>query len=89
MGRAGFGILLGLLFALLPAFAGAGFPAFAGTGALPVAKRTLKDQSPIYEIAIAYPQTGDAAIDADILATVQRIARQRRNRDGAGIQIRS
>jgi uncharacterized protein YecT (DUF1311 family) len=66
MGRAVFGILAGLLLVLLPAFAGA--------GALPVAKRTLKDRNAIYEIAIAYPQTGDAAIDADILSTVQRIA---------------
>lgn len=74
MGRAGFGILLGLLLVLLPAFAGTGSPAFAGAGALPVAKRTLKDRNAIYEIAVAYPQTGNAAIDADILATVQRIA---------------
>jgi len=72
MGRAVFGILVGLL--LTPAFAGAGSPAFAGTGALPVAKRTLKDQSPIYTIAIAYPRTGDARIDADILTTVNNNA---------------
>ena len=72
MGRAVFGILVGLL--LTPAFAGAGSPAFAAPGALPVAKRTLADKSAIYEIAIAYPRTGDARIDADILATVNKIA---------------
>ncbi len=66
MGRTVFGILVGLLLALSPAFAGA--------GALPVAKRTLADRNAIYEIAITYPQTGDAAIDADILKTVNRIA---------------
>jgi uncharacterized protein YecT (DUF1311 family) len=67
MGRAIFAILLGVLFAGDTAFA-------AAPGALPVKNRTLKDQSAVYAIEIAYPQTGNTAIDADIVTTVNRIA---------------
>jgi uncharacterized protein YecT (DUF1311 family) len=67
MGRLIFAILLGVLFAGETAFA-------AAPGALPVKSRTLKDQNAIYDIDIAYPQTGDAKIDADIFVTVGKIA---------------
>jgi len=66
MGRAGFGILATVLLAL-PAFAA------AAPGALPVAGKTIADKSPIYEIRVDYPRTGDAKIDADLLATVNGI----------------
>jgi uncharacterized protein YecT (DUF1311 family) len=67
MGRGIFVVMLGMLL-------GCGAVAAAAPGALPVAKRTLKDQSAIYEIQIAYPQTGDTRIDADIVTTVNAIA---------------
>jgi uncharacterized protein YecT (DUF1311 family) len=65
MGRAVFAFLLSIAFAV---------PAFAAPGALPVVQRKLAQKSKVIDIAIAYPQTGDKKIDADLLATVNEIA---------------
>ena len=50
-------------------------PALAATpGGLPVFKHTLTTRTAIIAIRAQYPQTGDARIDADLQATVNRIA---------------
>jgi len=70
MGRAVFGVIAGLLAGLLPAVT-----AYAAQApALPIAKKTLAEKTAVYAIAITYPQTGDAKIDADIRDTVNSIA---------------
>lgn len=58
--------LTAALFCAAPALAG-------GPGALPVETAHLTDRSPVYTIAVAYPRTGDAKIDADLFATVNTI----------------
>lgn len=64
--RAGIAVLLAA-FACQPALA-------AQTGALAVAARTITDKTKIIDITIAWPHTGDTKIDADLLATVNKIA---------------
>jgi uncharacterized protein YecT (DUF1311 family) len=41
---------------------------------LPIARRVLTDRNAVVDIRLAYPATGDARIDADLVATVQTIA---------------
>ncbi len=66
MRRAAFTFLLGAIWLGVPALA-------AAPAGLPIAKHTLTARTAIIAVRADYPQTGDARIDADLLATVNRI----------------